>query len=321
MTNIPRILPFDGAIGTAEQYDLAIATIGYEKRARFLSERFDPPAKIKMACGFTKQRVLNYAANQDWFTRSGFAVTEREDRNYKQWCAALLDRVKPGKAGATVRLWVDISSASRFRLATLIDCIRQAGFPVSADFVYAPAKFSSPPQGKVPNFHVGPITELFAGWTPPDRTSVAIVGLGYEDNKALGAVEHIQATDVWTFIPHSRVGRYIEALMHANAILLERIPEQKRLDYIVERPFDCFVMLESLVNRICETKIPILFPFGPKIFNLCALLVGCIYSQRVAVWRVSAGGEGEAIDREAEGEVCGLRAEFAAAKTQVASAL
>jgi hypothetical protein len=307
MNNLPTVLPIQ--LQTADEYDLAIATVGYESRSSYLAGHLKPIAKFKIAAGFKDRQVFHYATNRASYLSSGYVVQEVEDSKYRHWCADAIDRAKRGN-DRPVKIWVDISSTTRFRMATIVECMRASKFPILVDFFYAIAKYSAPGLSKAPNIHVGPVTNTFAGWSDPDRSAVAIVGLGYEENKALGAVEHIQATDVWTFIPHSEICEYNEALAHANSILLDKIPDERRVAYLVERPFDCFVILESLVNRIADSQVPVLFPFGPKIFTLCALLVGSIHATRVAVWRVSAGPHDEATDRQPSGSICGLRVAF-----------
>jgi hypothetical protein len=307
MSKIPAILPMQPPADS--EYDIAIATLGYESRSSYLAKHLDPKASVKVAAGFKDRHVLHYLDNRAWHIGAGYKVKEVDDVQYRSWCADIINRIRP-RRGATARFWVDISSVSRLRMAILLESMRSARFPIVADFFYAIAKFSNPEPSIGPNCHVGPVTTMFSGWSDPSRQAVAIVGLGYEQNKALGAVEHIQATDVWTFIPHSEIREYTNALFEANSILLEKIPKQRQVEYFVERPFDCFVILESLVNRIAETQVPVLFPFGPKIFSLCAMLVGCIHSMRVAVWRVSAGQYETALEREPKGSYCGLRVAF-----------
>jgi hypothetical protein len=307
MIDAPEILPVQPPADS--EYDLAIATLGYESRSSYLARRLSPRADLRVAAGFEDRHVLNYQGNRDWYIKSGYTVKDVDDAKYRSWCEEVVSQANP-KRGGTARIWVDISSTSRLRLAVMLEVMRSIGFPIVVDFFYAVAKFTRPNSSFAPNSHVGPVTKMFAGWSDPSRQAVAIVGLGYEQNKALGAVEHIQATDVWTFIPHSEVHEYVDALIEANSILLERIPNRRQVEYIVERPFDCFVVLESLVNRIAETEVPVLFPFGPKIFSLCALLVGCVHGTRVAVWRVSSERYEDAVDREASGSFCAMRVAF-----------
>jgi hypothetical protein len=85
------------------------------------------------------------------------------------------------------------------------------------------------------------------------------------------------------------------------------VPEQNGFAYPLSKPLDTFVQLESFVFGITRTHNLIVLPFGPKLFALCAMLVGMVHPE-VAVWRVS-GGE-DRIDREPSGELFGLTVDF-----------
>jgi hypothetical protein len=308
MNNVPTVRPLELIPNC--NYSAVIGTVGFERRARFLAETLRPRGEIMVATGFRKQQVLNYATNKEWYRSNGYETRDLDDAEYRDWCHSLVGDLTADK-GATAAMWVDISSTSRLRLAVLVDEIRRVDHPILVDFVYSVAEFTEPSPMNLGNTHVGPVTSNYAGWaSEPNRPSVAIVGLGYEQDKALGAVEHTQATDVWVFEPKSSVERYSTAMEEANRILLESIPEARRIEYVVERPFDCFVMLESLISRISLTASPVLFPFGPKIFHLSALLVSCLHPRRVAVWRVSTGGDETPVDRLSASPGCGLRVAF-----------
>ena len=100
---------------------------------------------------------------------------------------------------------------SRYRIAFILDILRSLGpdVSVSVDFLYAIAQFTSPPAPLLANTHVGPVTPSFAEWTTePELPVSAIVGLGYEPDKALGAVEHLQASEIWLFEPLSHIPEY-----------------------------------------------------------------------------------------------------------------
>lgn len=299
-------------VNTSEfDYDLFIAAIGYEKRCNHIAETLPIQSARKMAIAFPSQKVLNYEKNLKWFSDRGFVIAEEGEAAFRYWCERTFFSLKSDAKGI-VKIAIDISSFDRFRIAVLVDVIRTLEWAteVRVDFLYSVAKFSAPPSKKPTNRIVGPVLPSFAGWSlEPEKPPVAIVGLGYEEDKALGAVEHVQAASIWSMIPVSNIKRYRAVLEKANVTLLEAIPENQRLEYRVEQPLDCFIKLESITNRLLQKNSPILFPFGPKIFTVCTLLVGCLYSE-VAVWRVSAGSELEAIDRKASGEITGISVTF-----------
>ena len=120
------------------------------------------------------------------------------------------------------------------------------------------------------------------------RPPVLVLGLGYENDKAIGAVEYIEPAAIWAFEPTGHDERYSKAIRQANKTLWDVLPQEKRLLYSVYHPFDCFVSLESLTYGLVRESRPILVPFGPKLFAVCCLLVSFAHPM-VSVWRVSSG--------------------------------
>jgi hypothetical protein len=197
-------------------------------------------------------------------------------------------------------------------MASIVQCIGRFAGPgsLSVDFVYSIAAYQDPPRPASRNADAGPVSPAFAGWwTQPERSLSAIVGLGYEQDKALGAVEHLQISEIWVLRPMSVIGEYDEALLKANSKLLEFVPQFRRLPYRVDQPYDTFHRLESLVNALIRESNPVLLPFGPKIFSLCALLCSCLHRE-VPVWRISAGRFGTPRDVIAHGAIYGIRVQF-----------
>ena len=298
-----------GSDWPSRAYDMAIATVGYEQRARHAFQAFRPTARIKLACGFESQQVFEYWPNSKWFESEGFSTEHKSDRDYRLWLKGMLGELSPD--GRRANVLVDISSVTRVRLAHILVALRDFSVtPLSVNFVYSLAAFTTPPLEAQANSHVGPVTPEFAGWWgEPDRSVVTVVGLGYEQDKALGAVEHLQSAEIWTFTPTSEIHEYSPAVYEANRTLLESVPPYHQLGYLVQDPFDCFTKLESLVYGILRTQNPVLIPFGPKLFVLCSMLVGLTHVE-APVWRVSAEGQEPPVNRKASGFVYGLEVSF-----------
>ncbi|MEQ1885190.1 MAG: hypothetical protein ABL967_09025 [Bryobacteraceae bacterium] len=292
-----------------QEFDLAIATVGYEERARHIFSALPPSARVKAACGFDSQQVFEYENNSAWFQSNRFDVAHLADDDYGEWIQGALNRVDTD--GNPIKVLVDISSTTRVRMAKLLVALKNfTRVPIAATFVYSLASFTAPPTERHANSHVGPVTPEFAGWwEEPDRALVAVVGLGYEQDKALGAVEHLQAAEIWTFMPASEVSQFSPALLRANRTLLESVPPHQQMDYRVQDPFDCFAKLESLVYGLSQTKNAVLLPFGPKLFSLASLLVALLYPE-LPVWRVSAEQHEQPVNRKASGFVYGLEVAF-----------
>jgi hypothetical protein len=309
MLNDFRVSPF--AQSDDHIYDIVIATIGYEKRSRAISERF-PNAAIfrKHACGYLKDHVLNYESNKEWFSNNQYIIAELADTDFGLWFEGVINDAME-KAVGVLRVRVDISSMTRTRLASVIEVLNRFELdkPLTVDFVYALAEYSPPPLAISRNTHVGPVAADFSGWwTEPDRPVAAVIGLGYEENKALGVLEHIQAAEVWLFLPHSPVAEYSPALNKANRSLLDMVEKSQILSYKVDEPFLTMSQIESLCSALNENRNVVMVPFGPKLFVLVSLLTSRLHYPDLAVWRVS--GSEEVIDRTASQYIYGLRTVF-----------
>jgi hypothetical protein len=289
-------------------YDLFIAAMGYETRAVFVASQLQPQAATKMALGFTTDHILQYEANKVWFEENGYVTSEPDE---KEFLARVDDAIAEAcisadKMKRPVRVGIDISSTTRVRIAELLQLVeaRSSDRSIEMDFFYALAEYSPPPTVIESNTHVGPVVPTMSGWwSEPERPVAAAVGLGYEENKALGAVEHIQVTSIFTFSPRSPIEAYAAVLDEANKTLLQQVQKENRFVYRVDEPLDTFVQLEAFVFGVTRTHNLVLLPFGPKIFALCAMLIAIIHPE-IAIWRVS--GSEERVDRKANGEIYGL---------------
>lgn len=293
-------------------YDVFVATLGFEKRARFIPGLLSGLAERKVAPGFTSRKVLDYEKNWEWFKASGFDVEEVSDAEFAQWCRELVRSTRNRRAKRSLRMGVDVSSMSRLRMAALIHAAAEAASErIDVDFLYAPAEFAPPPDQSPPIAISEPVISAFAGWSSePERASMAIFGLGYEADKALGALEFLEPIGVWAFRPEGEDVRYDSAVEASNESFWGLLPPQNVIRYRIDDPYDCFVRLESLVHGATRTGRPILIPFGPKIFSVSCLLVAVVHYPSVVVWRVSSGEFEPAQNRAANGKIVGLRSIF-----------
>lgn len=296
----------------AHTYELIVAAVGFEARAVYLAEKLSLNATRRVCIGFEDRQVLNFARNRQIFVERGFEYFEAPDESFKSLFRHLIEQVAIGD-GDTARIAIDISCFNRFRLAAIIETLNllpTIGRNVIVDFLYVIAAFSPPSEQAIQNTHVGPVSPEFAGWTTdPTLPPAAVIGLGYEQDKALGAVDHLQITHVLTFVPRSPVEEYFTAVKEANASLLETLKSTNVFDYRVHDPVETFYTLESVVSGLVNSYNPILLPFGPKIFSICALLVA-VKHDNCAVWRVSGGDLEVPSDRLPSDHVVGLTVEY-----------
>jgi hypothetical protein len=292
--------------GFQEAYDLLIVTLGFENRATAVAQKNEVHALRKVAIGYTTDHVINYQANKDWYASHGFEVVEPAEEEFEKLITSMVRTVVPQKE--VMRICIDISSMTRSRLARLVQFFwtGDSDQRTEVDFVYILAEYSPPPPSLSRNTHVGPVTPQFSGWwIEPDLPVTAVVGLGYEEDKAIGAIEHIQPSDIWLFFPESPEPGYTSALQKANASLIEARNAPRVLKYQVAQPLLTLSYLESLCSGLLQKSNIVLLPFGPKIFVLSSLIVAKLYEPRIAVWRVS--GSEAIVDRKASDHIYGLR--------------
>jgi len=201
--------------------DIFIAACGYEGRACAAAEKFNSRAKKLLALGFLSQQELDYEENSSWFKSAGFDLIEVIDCDFRNALDAyFLENISEAPS---FRLELDISCFNRFRLGHLVDALRNIKKEaISVTFHYSIAEFTPPQEDAAPTVTVEPVIPEFAGWTTrPDRPPAAIVGLGYEPNKAIGIIDHFEINNAtWAYYPLGPIPEYYQKVLNANQSLL-----------------------------------------------------------------------------------------------------
>ncbi|MGN8112116.1 hypothetical protein ACTJLB_29395 [Paraburkholderia sp. 22098] len=291
--------------------DVFIAACGYEGRARAWAEGFETAATTKLAFGFASQLEFEYQANKTWFRENNFEIIEVGDGDFRESLEHRLERLN--FIDSSAHFEIDISCFNRFRLAHIIDILRTLPLRrVSATFRYSIAKFTAPVEDSAPTITVQPVIPQFAGWTTrPDRPPAAVVGLGYEPNKAIGIVDLLEINNAtWAYYPLGPIDEYHDEVLRSNDSLLKMIRLDGRcLPYDLQEPVQLFHEMNSLVDMLRGHFNPVLIPFGPKLFALVSLLVATVHDD-VGVWRVSSGNLEKPVNRESSGHFISMHVGF-----------
>lgn len=184
---------------------------------------------------------------------------------------------------------VDISCIPGDTMASLFHIIAKHSSRISikVDVIYCLAKYIDPKPDLSPNETVAPAHPRFAGWlAKPKFPILTIVGLGYEKDKALGAIEYLDASKSFLFIPTSSEEEYEGKVMEQNNDLLITTNPQHIFKYDVHDPVGTIHILNSILLAAKAESKPVLLPFGPKIFFSAALVVALIHPE-ASVWYVS----------------------------------
>lgn len=294
--------------------DMFVATVGYETRARYIAANVPIEAPTRLALGFPEQHVHDYFDNEVWFASMGFEMAEVSDVNYLERCRQSLRKLSTQVSSERpVHVVIDVSSMSRLRIAAWIASLFEVSIDrlFKVDILYASALYSEPSHESGPIVTSRPVLESFAGWSmTPESQPVVIFGLGYEQDKAVGALEYLEPGVVWAFTPKGEDARYEDAMRAANETLWDLIPSSNIVEYPVLDPFATFLQVESVSFGAMKAGRPVIIPFGPKIFSVCSLLAACLHYPAIAVWRVSSGALEPPNNRIASGSVVGITAMF-----------
>lgn len=194
------------------------------------------------------------------------------------------------RASGKARVCIDITYIERNEMAeifaTLADAVDEI-FQIDVVVVYALAVYHPPSQQFTPNDRVSPAHPRFSGWyAKPQFPVTAVVGLGYEKDKAIGAIEYIEADNCYIFIPSSIEEKYIASVHEQNSLLLKATAESSIVTYNVHDPVESIYMLNAIIVETKKSNKPALFPFGPKVFFSASLIVALVHPE-VSVWYVS----------------------------------
>ena len=199
-------------------------------------------------------------------------------------------------------------SRNRIAVAVLksLDLVRQRR-NTRVEFLYSPARFSRPRSFEPPIEVAQPVVGELAGWwNGPENPAAVVVGLGYEVDKAVGALEYFEAGSAWAFVPASDDDRYDLAVRRANKTLWSFQPRPHMVAYRVSRPYECFDALESLVNGLRADARP---------QSWCRSVRRCCSDDhagwratptRCQRWRISSGRLEQPLQRHASGMITGL---------------
>ena len=303
---------------------LVIVALGYERRARNCAETIlAGNAAQRLALAFTDRHLLSFDDNYEYFSKAGYQILEVDDRELlgalRREIGCFADKAQNQRKGH-IDVRVDVSSFSRLRLAIIVQVLAEqtSRLRVNVEFCYSLAAFEKWERHDEVITTCGPVTRYFAGWPLDASTPVAlIVGLGYEDDRAIGIMEYLAADPrlALILVPAGRDGRYDRAVTRANIDLFRYVGKDRVIRYSVGDPESQFDLLESLLYGLQGTFRAVLVPFGPKIFAVATLLAATAHDW-AGVWRVSPGTAELPVQRVPSGEVVRLRVALEARPVQ-----
>lgn len=282
-------------------YDLFISSYGYESRCTAVVKNFKITASKKVALGFNFGHVLGHAKSKAFYEDSQWELAELDDGIFDAHVEHLLAEFRPTK------ILIDISSFSRLRIAKLVWAMysfsKINSTQLEIDIAYSVARYTAPSSDFPPITNVGPITIPLAGWpSDPSKPISCLIGLGYDEGRAIGAAEYLEAAQLWLFRPIGFDKRFLASLNKANETLIEKTGASRVIDYRLDDPVSAYMQIHSLLWGLKSETRPLMLPFGPKIFTAITCAAAINFFPDISVWRVSSGELESPVDRVASGE-------------------
>jgi hypothetical protein len=309
-----KILPLPESETYENTYDAALVAVGYESRARHFFSRFRGQVVKGAALTFGDQKVFDYQRNRDFFDNLKFAFIAEDAKAVEAWVEGVF-AVGGKSEDEAIKVLVDISSMTRQQIACITYFLwgqaRLKSKTVCVHFVYSLAEFGTIPSSFGPIIWNGPSISQLAGWSEkPKLPCGVLLGIGYEEDLALGVIEELEAARVWAFRPKDHDPRYESAINEKNRGLFDEVPAKNFIRYSVFDPYSLFVTVETVMGLSKRSCRLIVVPFGPKIFALASCLASLCHFPEVGFWRVSGGVNQEPVDRKALGPTLCLAAVF-----------
>jgi len=283
-----------------------IFAVGYESRSLFVAKSREYAQRYGL---LLPDRGLSWRSNSAYVKKEGilsWMVTESQaDRS--DTLSQINDRLNLQNVETSVD--IDISSMPRWLIAEMVlfacELLKDGAAQVS--FVYSPGKYSAPVRRAPEFFEFAPL-QGWEGWTSfPERPSTLVAGLGFERNLVLGALEELDPSGTWLYVPKGADDRFDRDVKDANLELFELVSEERVVEYPLLAPVqltsDLGALCRSLVSR---SRVNIVLA-GPKIFSLAAIIVALEVGDEVSLWRASWHSQVRLRDVEASGSVASMR--------------
>lgn len=290
-------------------FDCFICSSGFEKRANFVAKSFKINSKSKFVIAFNNySNEPSRQVNDKFYKDSNFEFI-CQDGDQSGFFSFIWDRIFDIDR-EEINIAVDYTSMTRVWYSSIISFLKnlESTKRINVYFLYSYSKFARPFNSYIRNIHIGPI-KGFSSLSIPDKPTALIIGLGYENERAFGLTEYLDAETYIFTADKSKGEEYYSEVQSANEILLNYTKPENIFEYSLMQLENS----ESLLYSVCRSLITdyrlILAPTGPKPFTLLCLLTS-LRLGNIDVWRISAGENSKPINKEPDGIISCYRATF-----------
>ncbi len=283
-----------------ERASVFLAACGYEHRSSSIGRLVTTPRQKIALCFKEWPDALARHANEAVFRTAGFQLVQvggnEADRVQKVVAGA-----RESSSDSAVAFAFDVSSMTRAWHGAIVRQLRtmNSARDIETFFAYVPAKFKRPSRRVTSNEFVEPV-DGFAALRTPELPVAAVIGLGYEKERALGVHQFLDPERTVLMLPKTGPrDLFYNEVRKNNRVILRTTPLEDVFEYSLGDPAGAFSTLASTVSGLRESYRVVLVSLGPKIFGVLCFLLASRFSD-VSVWRVSSGVHGKPRDAFAD---------------------
>jgi hypothetical protein len=292
------MLSYARPIGVSEllllDVDICVASSGFEKRAPFFFQTYNLscPEKAKVVFAFNDRQILKDKSNIESFNSLGFRVESAFENRFTEIETVLKSLLHQVRTKEEVNIAVDYSCMTKVWYAGIIkffSTFHSDQFnKINVFFVYSQSIFE-PPIPDNPNYSAS-LLSGFHYLDSPDKVVACIIGLGYEENRALGLVEYLHVDYKNCYLFKSDKASNLEFYEHVNTSnkdLIDLVPNDHIFDYPLRDLAYTDAILSTLVKYLVkDNNRVVIAPLGPKPFALLSILLATTQTS-VNIFRVT----------------------------------
>ncbi len=291
-----------------KKFDILISALGYESRSIYIPNKLKNNYKNGLCIQFENLQELSYHNNLEVYQKLDFQFEQWTDgiirKNLIEYLVNKLDEPSNEKL---FNIAIDISSMNRKMVAELLYIVSNElplKMRLEVSILYVSAIYTEPLKEMPAIKTAGPVIPEYAGWfINPNDPLYAVVGLGYENGKAIGALEYLDVAGAWLLKPIGKDSSFLKKVEKVNHDLIAIVGKKRVISYKLFDPYDTFIKIRSLIEGLKKNGRVVLIPFGPKLFNALCIILAEIYKGDLAVWRISAAEDEIPVDHQAVGDI------------------
>ena len=298
--NYVRQVEFEGM--RQIEFDFVICSSGFESRATYAYQKLketNVKSLNKYCFSFQERKELSKLNNDKYFNEQRFQFIDIKSNDILYF-TEIFHKLFENYNKNSITIFLDYSCMTSILYGAIMKYFKECNTKINVDiyFSYTHAKFTKAVKSN-PLYFNHPIP-LFDPIQTTDKRVALLIGLGYEEDKALGLYEYFQndSEDMYLFITNNN--QFYGEVIKSNTHILSITNEQNVINYDLENIPPLINTLDSLVNYLINTNYRVVIaPIGPKVFNLIALIIN-LYHSDVTTYRLSDGNKGIPIEKVAD---------------------